>query len=119
MGRVGCVDEADFAQVGRGRIKSIDLLTDAIIQFLDRQIEAGAEAIQLFESWAGLLPDVFLYKGQSAPLLTRLQPRKLQARTDHGLSGETSAQAPRRAAAHVTQGQDCSTFSLDPPSERA
>jgi uroporphyrinogen decarboxylase len=35
----------------------IDLLTTAIIEFLDRQIEAGAEAIQLFESWAGILPD--------------------------------------------------------------
>ncbi len=35
----------------------IDLLTEAIIEFLDRQIGAGAEAIQLFESWAGILPD--------------------------------------------------------------
>src|ERR1700677_4768558 len=35
----------------------IDVLTTAIIQFLDRQIEAGAEAIQLFETWAGILPD--------------------------------------------------------------
>jgi uroporphyrinogen decarboxylase len=35
----------------------IDLLTGAIIEFLDRQIQAGAEAIQLFESWAGVLPD--------------------------------------------------------------
>jgi uroporphyrinogen decarboxylase len=34
----------------------IDLLTASIIEFLDRQIEAGAEAIQLFESWAGILP---------------------------------------------------------------
>lgn len=34
----------------------IDLLTEAIIQFLEQQIEAGAEAIQLFESWAGILP---------------------------------------------------------------
>lgn len=37
----------------------IDLLTEAIVQFLERQIEAGAEAIQLFESWAGILPDPF------------------------------------------------------------
>jgi uroporphyrinogen decarboxylase len=37
----------------------IDLLTEAIVQFLGRQIEAGAEAIQLFESWAGILPDPF------------------------------------------------------------
>ena len=35
----------------------INLLTTAAIQFLDRQLEAGAEAVQLFESWAGILPD--------------------------------------------------------------
>ena len=37
----------------------IDLLTEAIAQFLAGQIEAGAEAIQLFESWAGILPEPF------------------------------------------------------------
>ncbi len=37
----------------------IDLLTSAAIEFLDRQIEAGAEAVQLFESWAGILPEPF------------------------------------------------------------
>jgi uroporphyrinogen decarboxylase len=35
----------------------IDLLTIAVTQFLDRQIEAGAEAVQLFDTWAGILPD--------------------------------------------------------------
>jgi uroporphyrinogen decarboxylase len=34
----------------------IDLLTTSAIAFLERQIEAGAEAVQLFESWAGILP---------------------------------------------------------------
>ena len=33
------------------------MLTTAVTQFLERQIEAGAEAVQLFESWAGILPD--------------------------------------------------------------
>ena len=38
----------------------IDVLSDATIQYLRMQIDAGAEAIQLFDSWAGLLtPDQF------------------------------------------------------------
>lgn len=40
----------------------IDLLTTATIEFLERQIEAGAEAIQLFESWAGILPESFFQR---------------------------------------------------------
>ncbi len=37
----------------------IDLLTDAIGQYLDRQIAAGCEAVQLFDSWASVLPQPF------------------------------------------------------------
>ena len=38
----------------------IDRLTDATIDYLKMQIAAGAEALQLFDSWAGLLtPDEF------------------------------------------------------------
>jgi uroporphyrinogen decarboxylase len=35
----------------------IDVLTTAVIQFLEHQVEAGAEAVQLFDTWAGILPD--------------------------------------------------------------
>jgi len=33
----------------------IDLLTDSTIEYLSRQIEAGAEVVKLFDSWAGSL----------------------------------------------------------------
>jgi uroporphyrinogen decarboxylase len=34
----------------------IDLLTHSSIEYLSRQIEAGAEVVQIFDSWAGVLP---------------------------------------------------------------
>jgi uroporphyrinogen decarboxylase len=34
----------------------IDLLVDATASYLGRQISAGAETVQLFDSWAGILP---------------------------------------------------------------
>lgn len=40
--------------------KLIDLLTEATIAYLSRQIEAGAEVVKIFDSWAGALaPDQF------------------------------------------------------------
>ena len=35
----------------------IELLIDGTIDFLSAQIEAGAETVQLFDSWAGVLPE--------------------------------------------------------------
>jgi uroporphyrinogen decarboxylase len=35
----------------------IDLLVDSTALYLNAQIEAGAEAVQIFDTWAGVLPD--------------------------------------------------------------
>jgi uroporphyrinogen decarboxylase len=40
----------------------IDVLTEASIVYLLAQIEAGAEAVMLFDSWAGLLPPSGFHK---------------------------------------------------------
>lgn len=40
-----------------GFARLIDIVTTATADYLCHQVEAGAEAIQLFDSWAGVLPD--------------------------------------------------------------
>ena len=40
--------------VAFGRL--IDKITDASVGYLVRQLEAGAECVQIFDSWAGVLP---------------------------------------------------------------
>ncbi len=45
----------------------IDKLTDATIDYLKMQIDAGAEAIQIFDSWAGLLSSAQFAKWSIAP----------------------------------------------------
>jgi uroporphyrinogen decarboxylase len=45
----------------------IDLLTQVTGDYLIAQIDAGAEAVQLFDSWAGVLPDDEFAKWVTAP----------------------------------------------------
>lgn len=54
----------DFATVRRWALGApesfaelIDRVTEATIRYLAAQIAAGAEAVQLFDSWAGVLPE--------------------------------------------------------------
>jgi uroporphyrinogen decarboxylase len=42
-------------------------LSDALIEFLSGQVEAGAEVLQLFDSWAGVLPPSELDRWVVAP----------------------------------------------------
>lgn len=48
-----------------GLQRLIDLLTEAVTRYLQRQIAAGAEVIQLFESWPDSSPNRFFSVGAS------------------------------------------------------
>lgn len=37
--------------------KLLDLLADSVIQYLQAQVEAGAQALQIFDTWGGILSD--------------------------------------------------------------
>jgi uroporphyrinogen decarboxylase len=41
----------------RGFGRLIELLVETSIEYLDGQIRAGADVVQIFDSWAGCLPD--------------------------------------------------------------
>lgn len=47
--------EKDFARI-------IDLLVEASSQYLLKQVENGAEVLQIFDSWAGVLPEPQFYR---------------------------------------------------------
>ncbi|MCA0247487.1 MAG: uroporphyrinogen decarboxylase [Proteobacteria bacterium] len=47
----------------------IDLLVDSVVDHLSNQVEAGADAVQLFDSWAGVLPEEQLFRWSLDPLV--------------------------------------------------
>jgi uroporphyrinogen decarboxylase len=56
----------------------IELLSVAVVEFLSAQVEAGAEALQLFDSWAGVLPEAELRRwcvGPAARIVAELRAR--------------------------------------------
>jgi uroporphyrinogen decarboxylase len=58
--------------------KLIDLLVEVSIGYLDGQVRAGADALQIFDSWAGILPDEEFRRWVVAP--TARIVRALKAR---------------------------------------
>ncbi len=58
--------------------KLIDQLVESIIAYLSAQIEAGAEAVQLFDSWAGVLAEKSFFQWVIEPtskIVSALQER--------------------------------------------
>ena len=58
--------------------RSIDLLGDAVFEHLAAQIEAGADVVQLFDSWAGVLPEPEFVRWCATPaahIASRLKAR--------------------------------------------
>jgi uroporphyrinogen decarboxylase len=47
----------------------IDLLVDAVVDHLTGQIDAGVDAVQLFDSWAGILPEEQLFGWSLGPMV--------------------------------------------------
>lgn len=56
----------------------IDLITEATIEYLDRQILAGVEVIQLFDTWAGILPEPFFRTYCVEPVATIIRALRAQ-----------------------------------------
>jgi uroporphyrinogen decarboxylase len=56
----------------------IDLLVEVSIDYLSRQVKAGAEVLQIFDSWAGSLPEAEFERWVIAPtrkMVTELRNR--------------------------------------------
>ena len=47
----------------------VDLLVESVVDHLAYQVEAGANAIQLFDSWAGILPEEQLFNWSLEPMV--------------------------------------------------
>jgi uroporphyrinogen decarboxylase len=112
----------------------VDLLVESSIDYLEKQFEAGVEAVQIFDSWAGVLPRLEFEKWCLKPVLAIVEGVKarvphariiafprgvgthLTAFTDHpGINalGLDTATDPVWAAAHV-QGRKPVQGNLDP-----
>ena len=89
----------------------IDVLTTAVAQFLERQIEADAETVQLFESWAGILPDALFERwcvAQAAAIIAALKVKHpdVPVIAFPGAPGSPTTASPRRRAGLRRPGRD-------------
>lgn len=87
-------------------VKIIDLLTVSTIEYLSKQVEAGAEVVKIFDSWAGSL------KGQDFEDFAVEPARKIIAEMKARFPGLPVIAFPREAGEgyigfHEKTGADC------------
>lgn len=88
----------------------IDKLTQVSIEYLERQVSAGVEAVQIFDSWAGVLPNSAFDQWSLRPILAIA--RGLKARCPQ----VRIIAFPRGAKSHLlkfTDVQEIDCLSLD------
>jgi uroporphyrinogen decarboxylase len=94
-----------------GFARLIDLLTETSIDYLDGQVRAGAGVLQIFDSWAGALPDEPFERWGVAP--TRRIVEELRRRHPRvpiiGFPRGAGANAARYVGATGVQGIGCDT----------
>jgi uroporphyrinogen decarboxylase len=115
VGGAGSTDQAharEWAYRDRaGFQRLIDIVTEASIAYLDGQVRAGADALQIFDSWAGSLPDDEFERWVVAP--TRRIVKELAKRHRSvpiiGFPRGAGANAGRYVEATGVQGLGCDT----------
>eukprot|EP00467_Chlorarachnion_reptans_P008662 CAMPEP_0114517718 /NCGR_PEP_ID=MMETSP0109-20121206/18048_1 /TAXON_ID=29199 /ORGANISM="Chlorarachnion reptans, Strain CCCM449" /LENGTH=445 /DNA_ID=CAMNT_0001698267 /DNA_START=166 /DNA_END=1503 /DNA_ORIENTATION=+ len=75
-------------------------ITDAVVAYLVEQVKAGAQMVQVFDSWAGELTPS-LYSEFSTPYLKDVAARVKQELREQGLPVVPVSVFPKGAASHV------------------
>jgi uroporphyrinogen decarboxylase len=115
VGGQGSSDQAAARQLAyRDRTtfaRLIDIVTEASIDYLDGQVRAGADVLQIFDSWAGNLPDGEFETWVMAPtkrIVTELKRRHPDTPII-GFPRGAGANAERYVAETGVEGLGCDT----------
>lgn len=110
--RVGAYRDPDLLA------RFIDALVTASIRYLVRQLDAGADAVQIFDTWAGVLDDAGFERWSIRPTRAIVDGVKAQ-RPDAKIIGFPKASAARMAAYIAGTGVDAVGLDWTAPDELA
>jgi uroporphyrinogen decarboxylase len=115
VGGQGSADQAEARlwayRDGQGLQRLIDLLVETSVEYLSGQVAAGADVVQIFDSWAGSLPDAEFERWVVTPtktMVARLKQRHPQVAVI-GFPRGAGARALGYAAETGVDGVGCDT----------